>query len=172
MEFPPSEFERTQLEKIQNGTLRPQPVFGRGFCYGIFTCDCVPRAEPDEFKRLIIEPTDASPEDLAQWRVEHKNTVTNRWLDVQCKFYNLWRLGGTKDDCIMYLRKKFSEAGFVSFSGFSMSPRPLVAFSMVLTSAYNRNLTPNRSVVLDKMTKGSRPWLLSGTSSAVSMTTY
>lgn len=62
----------------------PQPVRRNLFEYdGALTVNGFGRVEPDEVKRLIFEPKDASTLELAEWKVEHKKTATKAWLFSQ-----------------------------------------------------------------------------------------
>ncbi|KAI2465881.1 hypothetical protein F4781DRAFT_407656 [Annulohypoxylon bovei var. microspora] len=74
---------------------KPLPVFGQGFLYnGRLTVKGIPRAEPEEVKRLISEPQGANPTDYHEWRAESMKTVTKSWLEAQVRHYGM-ELGPT-----------------------------------------------------------------------------
>lgn len=65
-DFQPSDFELQGLEQARSGTCRPKPVHRQRLAYdGSLTHKGVERVDPDEFKRLVVEP-DAYPADLAR----------------------------------------------------------------------------------------------------------
>lgn len=67
--------------------------------------DGVEAVEPDEFRRLIFEPKDASAEELALWTVEHKKIVTKAWLRVQLYFYSVYTPCDSRTDQVDYIRR-------------------------------------------------------------------
>lgn len=108
-EFSPFIDDYSHLKRVSNGDCRPLPLKRQRLSYdGKLTHKGIEQVEPDEFKRLIFEPRDADPVDLARWKVEHKKKVTNLWLDAQCKFYGLYSGFHARQDRIKDLRKWLS----------------------------------------------------------------
>lgn len=72
---------------------------------GVLTHKGIQKVQPEEFRRLVFEPKNASPAELAQWKVEHKKRVTNGWLDAQGAFYGLWDHTDTRAARLRFLQK-------------------------------------------------------------------
>ncbi|KAI1266639.1 hypothetical protein F5Y18DRAFT_362494 [Xylariaceae sp. FL1019] len=58
---------------------------------GKLTCKGFERAAFSEISNLIREPTGASPEELAEWTVHQKDTLTRDWMAAQLLLYGVMR---------------------------------------------------------------------------------
>ena len=106
----PQPFELENFKLVRSGIRRPQPPRRQKFeYYGKSTHKGVEEVDPDKCKRLVIEPKDADPAELARWKVEHKKKVTNLRLDAQILFYGLYLFSGSREDRLIDIRTWLSK---------------------------------------------------------------
>jgi hypothetical protein len=104
-------YERDHLDSLRAGSARPKAIWKQGLVYnGKLTYKGNEPVQPEELRRLIIEPSGVSAQELAEWKVEHRKRVTLLWLETQNHFYGLneFRCAENRDDYLERSREILS----------------------------------------------------------------